>query len=357
MPHDVSHIALDRCSGLDSSGNVVETHLEGGTKVFENFVVPTAYGFWTKYNNRQAEFILARNVSGSTLAPGRLVQWAAGYRGRRFDSYSVTHGMKPAGVISPLIPSSRGVLNNELCWLQRTGVCPVKTPTVAASFGGNFVEGDPVYCLGGSGAAGTTSGRVTRFGNNKLFQSIVAATVLTNTVTATDFDQSLSIPANCLQVGDVINIHACVTCPSTNSTDTLTLLLKFGGITLATTGAIDVANNDVGVFDAQVVVRALGAAGAGSFAAMGLQTLGVPGTATVKAFNKLDASAFDTTAAVTCLVNGQWSVASASNQARLDLLTVEINRVADCNYIGRAYQALANTNTDADFLVDLDLTP
>lgn len=354
MPYDVSHIPLYKTAGLDGS-SLIETHLEGSVKMFENFIVPSSPGFLSSYGNRQAQWQLARNVSGSALAAGRLVSWAAGYRGRRFDAYSYVHGSRPAGVISPFLGSGGTVPNNALCWIQQTGICACKTPTVTASFGGSILEGEPLYVLGASGATNAIAGRVTRFGNHKLYANTAASANHTNTTTEANFDKSVSIPAHCLQVGDILKIRALAIAPTTNATDTLTLLLTVGGITVATTGAVDVANNDIGYFDATVVVRAVGAAAVASFAASGVQALGVMGTVTAKPFTKVEATSFDTTAAVVVAVNADWSVASASNIARLDLLTVELERGADCQRIGRAYEAKADTAVDADVLVDLEL--
>src|SRR5262245_19592141 len=55
-----------------------------------------------------------------------------------------------------------------------------------------------------------------------LFAAVVAATVVTNTISETTFDQNLTFAANRLQVGDVIRVRGMGICPSTNSTDTLT---------------------------------------------------------------------------------------------------------------------------------------
>jgi hypothetical protein len=163
-----------------------------------------------------------------------------------------------------------------------------------------------------------------------------------NTVTAADFDKSYTIPANTLRVGDVIRVRAQVKVVDNNSTDTLTLLLTLGGETLATTGAVDVADGDVGFFDATIVVRAIGATG--EIQATGLQALGVPGTVTAKPFFVNDATV-DTTAGLKVAVNADWSVAHADNEASLSLLTVEIIRGNPVNggAIAKAIEAVDNS--------------
>src|SRR4029079_4695823 len=116
-----------------------------------------------------------------------------------------------------------------------------------------------------------------------LFAAIVAATVVTNTTTETTFDQNVTIAANRLQVGDVIRVRGMGICPATNSTDTLTVKLKLGAAVIIATAAVDVANNDIWLIEADIVVRAIGASG--SIVAAGNQGLGTPGTVTAKPFN------------------------------------------------------------------------
>jgi predicted RecA/RadA family phage recombinase len=156
-----------------------------------------------------------------------------------------------------------------------------------------------------------------------LYSAEAASAVITNTVTETAFDKSVTIPANTLQVGDVLRVRAQGICPSTNSTDTLNVRLKVGTVTLVATGAVDVANNDLFHLEADLVVRAIGANG--SIVASGLQALGTEGTVTTKPA-KLAASALDTTAAQTVAITATWSVANAGNQVRLDLFDVELLR-------------------------------
>lgn len=158
--------------------------------------------------------------------------------------------------------------------------------------------------------------------NKELIYSAEAASNnVTNTVAETDFDKQVTIPANTLKVGDVIRVRLAAIAPSTNSTDTLTLKLKVGNTIIISTGAVDVANNDVGFIDADLVVRAIGATG--SFVAAGVQALGVPGTVAAKPF-VLGATAIDTTVNQTLKATAQWSVANAGNIARLDVLDVQL---------------------------------
>lgn len=72
---------------------------------------------------------------------------------------------------------------------------------------------------------------------------------------------SVTIPANYLRVGSVVRIRAQGICTATTGSETHIFEVKLGSVTLAATGNIDPATNDV--FDAEFdfVVRAIGASG------------------------------------------------------------------------------------------------
>jgi hypothetical protein len=156
----------------------------------------------------------------------------------------------------------------------------------------------------------------------KLFTEVAASSAVTNTTTETAFDQSFTIPANLLGAGDRLHIFAQGIATATNSTDTLNAKLYIGGTggqLIAATGALDVANNDIFVIDADVVIRTAGVSG--TLVASGYSSIGTPGTATAKPFN-LASSAIDTTAAKQIAASATWSVANAGNSCRLDILNI-----------------------------------
>lgn len=153
-----------------------------------------------------------------------------------------------------------------------------------------------------------------------------ASTALTNSVTETNFDNSaLTIPANSLNLGDVIRVRAQGICTATNSTDTFTGRIKLGSTTVLTTGAVDVANNDIFYLEGDIVIRTIGASG--TAVASGLIALGAAGTATARP-QFMASTTVDTTAAITAAVSGQWSVANAGNSCRLDVCNWQILRKA-----------------------------
>ena len=159
--------------------------------------------------------------------------------------------------------------------------------------------------------------------NVLLYSSTAASSAVTNTTTETNFDTNFTIPANTLKAGDVLRVRAQAIATATNSTDTLNLKLKLGSTAVLATGAVDVANNDVGYIEADVVIRTIGASG--TLVATGVTALGVEGTVTAKP-GKLASTTIDTTAATACAISATWSVASASNSCRLDVFDVQLLR-------------------------------
>lgn len=146
-----------------------------------------------------------------------------------------------------------------------------------------------------------------------------ASAAVTNTTTETAFDKTAIFPANTLNEGDILQIFAQGIATATNSTDTLKAKLYIGSTAICDTGALDVANNDIFVIDAKVVIRTAGASG--TLIGAGFGYIGTPGTANVKPFS-LASTTVDTTAAQTISAKATWSVASASNSCRLDILSV-----------------------------------
>jgi predicted RecA/RadA family phage recombinase len=165
-----------------------------------------------------------------------------------------------------------------------------------------------------SSQAGAGSGALT-------YSQEAASAAVTNTTVQTAFDKSYTIPASTLRPGDVIRVRAQGIATATNSTDTLNAILRIGTVDVIATAALDVADNDIFVIDADIVIRTNGASG--TFVAGGSSNIGVPGTATTKAKSKAS-TAIDTTATQSVNVTATWSVASASNSCRLDILDVQI---------------------------------
>lgn len=155
-----------------------------------------------------------------------------------------------------------------------------------------------------------------------LSQLVAAGTALSNSTTETIL-ASYNMPGNSLQSGKRYKISGAVVASSTNSTDTLRVRLRVGPTTLTGTvildgTAVDVANNDVIVFDISAQVRADGVVIFSGFATLE----GAEGTVTARAVFE-SVTVADVTATLRIELTGLWSVASASNSCRADAFDVD----------------------------------
>lgn len=158
--------------------------------------------------------------------------------------------------------------------------------------------------------------------------SIAAAgTALTNSTTRTAL-AAYTIKAGTLRAGSRIRVRAQIIATATNGTDTL--LMDVGGAVGGTPAALlsgtatDVANDAIGVIDAEFIVRTIGATG--TIVGFGhVSTLAAAGTSAP--LERIAASTtIDTTADIVLGVYGTWSVANAGNSCRADVFSVEIVR-------------------------------
>jgi len=140
---------------------------------------------------------------------------------------------------------------------------------------------------------------------------------------------SHTFAADSLQAGKVYLITGSAVVVDNNSTDTLTLRLRFGSSTLpasntavVTTAAIDSADADVATFICFMTVRSVGTAGVVAFHGSICQpdAEGV-GTTPMFGFNQVQ-TAVDTTAALYFQYSAEWSVAHADNEVAADSFIV-----------------------------------
>ncbi len=149
----------------------------------------------------------------------------------------------------------------------------------------------------------------------------------TNTTDAADV-ASLVIPKRLLRVGDNLKLTAVVEADSANSTDTHTAIVTLGTaggtlVTVATTGAVDVASGDVAKLEVDLIVTAVGADGTGAMIGVGRGQWSTSGAAqTITPVSNF--SNIDTLDDITISVNIDHSVASASNQTSCKILRLEI---------------------------------
>ena len=154
------------------------------------------------------------------------------------------------------------------------------------------------------------------------------SSAVTNTASETPFDKKVTIPANLLSAGAVLRIRGKVNVTSGNGTDTLILKLKLGSQVLITSAAVDVTNGggDLGVLDAEVTVRSIGATG--TVTAAGFSSLGAPGTATLRVGGTAGTVTVDTTGDLDVTATATWSAMSASDSCALEDLVVSMLRAS-----------------------------
>jgi hypothetical protein len=137
-----------------------------------------------------------------------------------------------------------------------------------------------------------------------------------NTVTAADLF-SYTIPANKLEVGDIVRIKVFCTVVDSNSTDTLTPVLNFAGSAIATGAALDVADSDIVYAWADVHVTS-------STAMTAISEIRSDANGSVSVTAATNLSSKDITADIAVALNVDWSVAHADNEVRIDAVSVEL---------------------------------
>lgn len=183
-----------------------------------------------------------------------------------------------------------------------------------------------------------------------LYDNTAASAAVTGVATITAFDKSYTFAANALKVGDCIRFKAQGIATATNSTDTLVITMKIGSTTLIATTAVDVADNDEFLVTGDLIIRTIGASG--TFVGSGNWNVGVPGTATTRAWLKAS-TAIDTTASQALTVSATWSTSSGSNSCRLDMLQVELLRGLGPDLVFKALEAVDNSLGASDTRIKL----
>lgn len=157
-----------------------------------------------------------------------------------------------------------------------------------------------------------------------LYSAEANSAAVTNTTTETTFDTGTkSIDGAMLKVGDVLRVRLAGQATATNSTDTLVVKLYVGTELIAATATLDVADADIFYIDAEITITAVGASGA--LRASGISVIGPAASATAKGFLKSSA-AEDLSGTIAIAAKATWSVASAANSCRLEVMSVELKR-------------------------------
>lgn len=156
-----------------------------------------------------------------------------------------------------------------------------------------------------------------------------ASTAITGTTeTRTVFSQSVSIPAEALQVGTVLKVTAAVFYTATTGAETHTLAVALGSTDVLTTGNIDPANDGCTVIEATIVVRSIGSSGTvvgWGFAHTGTRGGSPASQSLFSGTTSTSTQAVDTTGAlVVGIAIDRQGPATDSDSCRLDGLVVEI---------------------------------
>lgn len=162
---DVATKRIPRGKGWHNTGTAIASadyggvQYEGTVRVFGDFELNTnALEPLRRRSPGDVVCVLVRNVSGFNLLPGRLVKWAAGYRGKRVAGYANVDYEEVAGVVDEFWPST-GVPDGELFWLVVKGHTLVKT-SLAGNAQNNIAVGDILTALTAATTGATTAGRV-----------------------------------------------------------------------------------------------------------------------------------------------------------------------------------------------------
>jgi len=186
-------------------------------------------------------------------------------------------------------------------------------------------------------------------GSHTLYASAAASTDVTNSVsTEQDFSQTYTVPANFLQVGDILKIKGFAVVSAAAGTDTLTVKFYIGSQLITATAAVNATTGDVVEWEINLVVRTIGASG--TFVAYGFVANGVPGTATALPFF-LGSTTIDTTATKVIKASATWSATTATCTVAIQAQTITIERVTPSAVLFMAEEAVDNSAVAAEAFI------
>lgn len=190
-------------------------------------------------------------------------------------------------------------------------------------------------------------------GSHTLYANTAASTAVSNTVSTEQFyDTTYTLPANTLQVGDVLHVKCLIVVSAAAGTDTITGKLYLGAIAIATTNALDSTTADVVVMECDITIRTIGASG--TYVGEIRTANGPALTATFRASN-LASSAIDTTAANIIRASSTWSATTATCTSAVQALTVTIERTVPQKLLAVAQEALDNSAVAAEAFIRVRL--
>lgn len=237
-----------------------------------------------------------------------------------------------------------GILHDGVANDEYGSVClPSAEGTFPAVAAGAIVANSPVYGAADGKVQASPSGRyrgialtaasadgdqieIMRVPASGLIHAAIASgTDHENTTTEAVLNgASVTIPANTLKVGNVIRVMLGVKVTDNNSTDTLQVWLRMGGVAgtiVAATAALDANDGDAAVIFCDIVIREIGASG--KMAAAAIHGIGPLATGTARPYILGD-TALDTTVAIELCATADWSVAHADNECNAEVFNVSI---------------------------------
>ena len=191
---------------------------------------------------------------------------------------------------------------------------------------------------------------VTGLRTDVLYVTVANSNMVSNVAVATSFGQTYTIPAASLVAGDVLHIVAQGTVPNTTTNTTLNVALKFGSTVIGSTTAIDPANGDMWLIEADIVVRTAGASG--TIVATGVEGLGTQATVTAKPFY-LGSTSANTNANIVVDVTAAFNAAATTDNTQMNILTIERLRSIGQKPLGMALTALNNVSGSGYEFVDV----
>lgn len=241
---------------------------------------------------------------------------------------SVLGALSIAGFFSGVATSDTGSFGDDVYWdadadpvggVSGSGACT----TVATD--GDFWLGTLVEAHAATDArcffdlnGGYTN---SRRDSEILISNIAHSTSVENTTTETAFDNAtVTIDGAALRLGDILHVNADVWVEDNNSTDTLQLQLYLGTEVVWDSGAVDVADDDFGSIDIDIMINTLGSSG--KFIATGVGSLGVPGTIVPKTVH-LPLATEDISGDTDLKLTATWSVAHGDNECECTRFIVE----------------------------------
>lgn len=175
-----------------------------------------------------------------------------------------------------------------------------------------------------------------------------ASSNITNASTFTTFSNgSYTFPANSLKVGDLLHITAKATVTGQNSTNTHTVQVLLGSDTLANSGALLLAPNDIVNLNMYVTVRTIGNSTVGTITGSGTLFGGTPGTSTTTFNVNLASTNLDTTVAEILAVQAKASAASTGNIIRLDQFSIANEAVGGLETLVIADEDIDNSSSSS----------